>query len=415
MKKLLALALALTLLLSAGSALADFTLMSNKVEIDAALKAYAALYEAATGVKVEIITIGGGADYQGQLKAERASGHMPEITVIEGPATYEVWKETIIDLSDQPWVSDTDVAYYAPDGTVVGFPVAIEGYGLGYNADLLEKAGVDPAGLTNFAAVKAAFEKIDGMKAELGIDAVVSMAASVGTGMTWVTGLHNINVYLTGGLDYSDTSIIDLMLEGKVDDARFEAYARYVALLFEYAEKDVLLTGNYDAQAAAFASGKTVFIHQGNWLDPTLKTLEANFNIGYAPHAFLDEDTDGIFVAPPSWYIVHDGPNAEEAKAFLAAMAGTPEGHAYMVEEAGMVPAFKSVTLVPDGPLSKSMVGWASAGKIYNWQQYKMPDGFGMNTLGSIYELLASGALDQAQFIDMMKAAIATVPSLLAG
>jgi len=188
-----------------------------------------------------------------------------------------------------------------------------------------------------------------------------------------------------------------------------------VALLFEYAEKDVLLTGNYDAQAAAFASGKTVFIHQGNWLDPTLKTLGADFNIGYAPHAFLDEDTDGIFVAPPSWYIVHDGPNAEEAKAFLAAMAGTPEGHAYMVEEAGMVPAFKSVTLVPSGPLSKAMVGWSAAGKIYNWQQYKMPDGFGMNTLGPVYELLASGALDQAQFVDMMKAAIATVPSLLAG
>jgi len=296
----------------------------------------------------------------------------------------------------------------------VGFPVAIEGYGLGYNVELLSKAGIDPATLTNFAAIQAAFEKLDGMKEELGIDAVLAMLCSVATGQTWVTGLHNINVYLTGGLDYDDTSIIDLMLEGKVDEARFVDYARYVALLFQYSDQNVLLTGNYDAQAEAFASGKTVFIHQGNWLDPTLATLGADFAMGYAPHPFLDQDTDGIFMAPPSWYAVCEGPNAEDAKAFLATMASSADGHDYMVAKAGMVPAFKSVALQPDGPLSKALTEWSSVGKIYNWQQYKMPDGFGMNTLGPIYELLANGTIDQAQFVEMMKATIETIPALLA-
>ncbi len=418
MKKVLSIVLALTMVLSlalvAHAEGTTITYMNNKVEIDQQLKDYAAKYEAATGVKVVINTVGGGADYQGQIKAEKASGNMPDIFIIEGPATYEVWKDNISDLSDQPWVSDTDVAFKNPEGKVVGFPAAIEGYGLGYNAELLEKAGIDPATLTTIDAYKAAFEKLDGMKADLGIDAVVSMAASVTNGMTWVTGLHNINIYLTCGLAYDDTSIIDLMLEGKVDDARFQEYADYVGLLFQYSDKTVLLEGNYDAQAAAFANGKTVFIHQGNWLDPTLNTLGVSFDIGYAPHAFSKTATDGILVAPPSWLAVSNGPNAEAAKAFVASIAGTPEGHDYMVTQAGMVPAFKSVTLQPSGPLSKAMMQWASSGKIYNWQQYKMPDGFGMNTLGPIYELYANGTADQATFIQMMKDAIATIPSLLA-
>jgi raffinose/stachyose/melibiose transport system substrate-binding protein len=48
-------------------------------------------------------------------------------------------------MSDCAWVEDTDFAYVGDDGKIVGFPVAVEGFGLGYNADILEKAGIDPA------------------------------------------------------------------------------------------------------------------------------------------------------------------------------------------------------------------------------------------------------------------------------
>ena len=52
---------------------------------------------------------------------------------------------------------------------------------------------------------------------------------------------------------------------------------------------------------------------------------------------------------------------------------------------------------------------WFDAGKTYSWQQYKLPDGFGMQTLGPIYELLASGAVDVDGFEAMMKDAIAGI------
>jgi raffinose/stachyose/melibiose transport system substrate-binding protein len=390
----------------------EITVISNKIEIDEALKGYAAVYQKQTGVKVNIKSFGGETPYAPNLAAMFNSGAEPEIFVIEGKAGYEDAKRSgrISDLSAEPWVKDTDVAYIDPaDGKTIGFPVAVEGWGLGYNKALLSKAGIDPKTLVNVAAIKAAFEKIESQKSQLGIDAVVSMVA--GPGMTWVTGLHGFNAYLTLGLPYNDsTKYIDMLLKGQVDSARLLKYAEYYNMLFKYANKNTLLTGGYDQQLGDYAVGKTVFVHQGNWTDPTFKDLGITFEMGYVPHAFLDENTDGIFVGAPSWYLVNPkSKNAAEAKKFLTAMASTPEGYDYMVNKAGMVPAFKSCKLTPAGQLSKAVQEWSNQGKIYAWQQNEMPDGFGINTLGPIYHQMASGQIDPQGFVKLTTEAVKTI------
>jgi len=408
MKKLVALLLAAMMVLAATGALADIVICQNKVEITAALEEFAKVYEAKTGVPVKVITGGGSSDYNTVLKAEMQSGREPDIWVIEGPTGYELWADKIADQAGAEWTKYTAAAYMDGD-KVVGFPVAVEGYGLAYNADILAKAGIDPATLTNYDAYAAAFEKLDSMKAELGLDMVVSMVAGTTTGMTWVTGLHNFNVYLTVGNKRNDTTYIDQVLAGKVDAERFHQYCQYVALLFKYSDPDMLINGTQDSQLAAFANGKAAFYHQGNWMDPSLVQLNPSFEIAYAPHAFLHEDTDGILVNPPSWYVVNENGNKDEAIAFLNFLATSEEGADYMVNKAAMVPAFTNVTLAPTTPLSKSVMEWNAAGKTYDWQQYKLPDGFGMGTLGAIYELLASGAIDVDTFEAMMIDAIASI------
>jgi raffinose/stachyose/melibiose transport system substrate-binding protein len=390
----------------------EITLISNKIEIDAALKAYAAIYERQTGVRVNIRSFGGETPYAPNITAMFNAGTEPEIFVIEGKAGYEDAKRSgrIVDLSNEPWVKDTDVAYTDPEnGNVIGFPVAIEGWGLGYNKELLARAGIDPATLTNINAIKAAFERIDSMKSQLGIEAVVSMAA--GPGMTWVTGLHGVNAYLTLGLPYNySTKYLDMMLNGQVDNDRLTSFAEYYNMLFRFANRNTLLTGGYDQQLGDFAIGRTVFIHQGNWTDPTFQELGITFEMGYVPHAFLDETTEGIFVGAPSWYIVNArSRNIEEAKRFLAAMASTAEGHDYMVNKAGMVPAFKSVTYKPAGQFSMAVQNWAQDGKIYAWQQNEMPDGFGMNILGPIFSQMAAGQISAQEFVRLFTNAVASI------
>jgi len=219
---------------------------------------------------------------------------------------------------------------------------------LGYNAEILEDAGVNPDSLTSLAAYQTAFTAIETFYATNAMYddfAVVSMAA--GAGMTWVTGLHNFNGYLSAGLAYDDSSVIDNLNAGIADVTRLTAYADWVELLYTYADQTILLEGTYDTQVGKFAAGEAAFIHQGNWIDPNLMAYfnaevdpYDQFEMGYAPHA---------------------------------AATGTE---------------------------------WMAAEKIYAWWQNDMPSGFGMDTLGPIYTNFANGNLTKAEFILAVQAKI---------
>lgn len=404
-KMLLVLAVFLTASLAFGQT--KLTLAQGKVEIDKALKAYAADWGKANKANVNIKTVGGGGNDLGtELKAAYAAGDMPDIFVIAGPTDVAEWANILADLSGEKWVAQTSVAYRDDAGKVVGFPVAVEGWGMAYNADVLKKAGVDPAKLNNLAAYKAAFAKIDAQKEKLGLKSVVSMAASIE--MFWVTAHHNINSYLSNGLKFGDKSIANLALQGKLDTKRFAEYADWVDLLFQYSDKAVLTTGNYDAQVGAFASGKAAFLHQGNWVDPNLKDAKITFKAAFAPHGSSSSVTDGVFVNPPSWYVINkESKNVALAKKFLNDLVFTDAGQKFQVVDAGMIPAFANIKLQPTGPLSQSIQDWAAKGKIYSWNQYLLENDFRNSTLAPIYNQLANGSIDKAQFIDLFTKAIA--------
>nr|HPM73228.1 extracellular solute-binding protein [Spirochaetales bacterium] len=207
--------------------------------------------------------------------------------------------------------------------------------------------------------------------------------------------------------------VIDKALKGELDEARFTQYAKYLQLLFKYADQNILLNGSYDDQVGAFAQGKTAFLHQGNWVDPNLKQLGVTFTIGYAPHAFLDTEQKGLYLFAPSWYCVNSkSPNADAAKAFLTAMATTPEGHDYMVNKAGMIPAFKSVTLKPAGQLSQALMAANAKGGNYGVFFGMLPDGAGQNVFGPIFDLFAQNQKDLPRFISDMKKAVADLPKM---
>ncbi len=377
----------------------------NKVEIDAQLKAFAKKFQEDTGIEVIVKTCGGDScSLTTQMRADFNAGEAPDIFIIDGLEGYQTWSDYIDDLSGESWVSLTDLSFKV-DGKVVGFPVAIEGWGMGYNKNLLDKAGIDPASLTNYTAYKSAFEKLDSMKSELGIDSVVSMTA--GSGMYWVTGHHNVNSYLSNGLDRDDLSVVNAAASGQLDEKRYKEYAEWVKLLFDYSDQRVLRAGDYDAQVNAFANQKAVFIHQGNWIEPNLKNAGADFARAYAPHGSSYSDTDGIFISPPAWYVVNKEGNSAGAKKFLAYMAETEAGHDYMVNQILAVPAFKNVSLKPEAPLSVSLVEWANQGKTYAWNQYLLPGDFRDNVLGPLYDQFAKKEITLEEFISLSKEAYA--------
>ncbi len=117
-----------------------------KVEIAEPLAKLAAEYEKANpGVKIQIDTVGGGADYGAALMAKFNSGDKPDIFNNGGFSDLDKWIEHLEDLSAEPWVKDlVDVAKepMTKDGKLYGQPLNLEGYGFLYNKDLFAQAGI---------------------------------------------------------------------------------------------------------------------------------------------------------------------------------------------------------------------------------------------------------------------------------
>lgn len=380
--------------------------MNTKIEIDKPLKAFAEKYKEETGQEVIIESLGGGVDANGQLKNYYAAGNMPDIFAY-GPDAYNSFKDWLLDVSDMECFNDTDYGFTGEDGKYYGIPFAIEGYGITYNKEILDKAGVDPSQITNINALKEAFEKIDGMKEELGIEAVCSVAAESGQ-MYWATGNHLMGAYLAQGVERDDKTYIDQLLNGTIDEGRMGEFADFIKLLFDYSDQNVLISGTYDDQLALWAQGKTAFITQGNWIDPSLGDYEVTFECGIMPAAFSTEDTDGILAdAPTYWGIYNESENIEAAKAFLIALTTTEEGQKALVEDCGMVSPYTSCTLEPTTPLAQSIVPYIQEGKTYAWDWLYQPEGIALNATGAVFELYAKEQLDKEGFVDMMGTTIA--------
>ena len=414
MKKFLAVFLVLMMFvaLMPTAAFADgIRLFNGKIEIAEPLEHAAKAYEEATGKHVEVESLGGGVDLQATLKQYYQAGNMPEIFVFEGAPDLANWTGMVVDMSDQPWAADTDAGFVDESGALVGFPYTTEAIGLAYNKNILEKAGVDPASITGPESMKAAFEAIDAKKDELGITAVIGYCANA-TELYWSTGQHLFGQYLDAGLDRDDTTYFDLLMEGKLDQDRFTAFAEMVDLFNQYSDPALLVSGNYDLQVSGFAAGKYAFVTQGSWIGSSLTNqykdqyaAAGNFECGYVPYCFIEGIDTILTNAPSHWAVYKDG-NVAEAEEFLNWLAG-PDGQQIMVQEAGCVSPFKSCTVVANDPFAAPVSEYAAAGKTSAWHWMGQPSNLAQDVTGAIFQDFAMGLEDVQSFTEAMTDVIA--------
>ena len=375
-------------------------LVNGKIEVDSQLKELAKKYKEETGVDVQIESLGGGVDIQGTLKGYYQADNMPDIFVCGGATDFANWTGKLADLSDSKWVSDTDAAYTDDDGKVIGFPYTTEAIGLAYNADILEKAGIDPASITGPDSMKKAFETLDSKKSDLGLTAVVGYCAEA-TNLYWSTGNHLFGVYEDEGLKRDDTTYFDMLSkDGSIDTDRFNDYANMIALFNQYSDPDLLVSGTYDQQIQNFAAGKYAFVTQGSWIGATMTSDDkeqydaaGDFKVGMIPYAF-EEGQDTILTNSPSWWAVFQNDNTDAAKAFLEWCA--TEGQDILVNKAGFVSPFKSCSYVAADPFAQCISDYTKSGKTSGWHWLGNKEGLAQNALGVVYQDFASGNIKDA-------------------
>lgn len=373
--------------------------------IDEAFKNYAIAYEKETGINISIdVCQDTKCVVNDQLLLDVETATLPDIFEISNIEEYVEWKDLILPLDDAEWVKDTKFALTL-NNHVYGFPISIEGWGMVYNADLLNQAGIDPSQLTNYDAYVTAFNQINAKKTELGIDSVVAM--SVANDTEWLASDLSFNSLLSNGLPYGDLSEVNNLLQGNVDPVRMSEYTNWLKLLFSNVNYDLLTNGTYQKQLDAFAQKKTPFIYQGNWIDADLEKRGVDFDYGFAPIGSSTTDTDGIFVGASSWYVINkNSKNIDQAKQFLNDLVYTEKGNQFLIGDAGYVPAFSNITLSPQGILSNDIVDWNKANKIYSIDYRYFTSSYRSHALWPIYRDFATGKTNVSRFNEALTRAL---------
>ncbi|MGX6978894.1 ABC transporter substrate-binding protein [Vagococcus elongatus] len=335
-------------------------------------------------IDINMTTVGGGTDATAALQAKFSSGDEPAVFMLAGLSHAKAWSHTLYDLSDTNLTKkaiDGTLEGATYDGKVVGLPMNIEGYGWLVNKEIFEAAGVPIEKITSFADFKSAVETLDSKKDELGLKGVFGFSG----GETWVTGQFSAN-----------------FLAPEFNNSILETYSAE-ELKFEYADQmkeNIDLAIKYNAKPLEsmdystsveemFAGDKVAVIHQGNWIVPTLNSLDDTFakeKLGIVP-MYVESETEGKIVAGPAWYwCVNSNKSEKEIEAsieFINWMYTDEEAMTSIVDDFDFIPAYTNFSSddIKD-PLSKEIYRYLSDGKAVPWVHSSYPDGYGQNIIG---------------------------------
>ena len=386
-------------------------LLNFKPEAEEALKTIASAYKDKTGVEVKIVTAASGT-YQQTLQTEVAKSNPPTIFNINGPVGLVTWKDYALDLSGTEFVkalTDSSMALTDEDGVVYGSPLGVEGYGLIYNAAILNKyfamegakaTSVDE--IKGFAKLKEVVEDMQARKADLGIEgAFACTSLASGEDWRWQTHLANYPVFY----EFRDKGVTD---------------AKEIALTYSDNYKqifDLYLNNSTVAPSAAaaktvtdsmadFALGKCAFVQNGNWAWSQISEVEGNTvaegDIHFMPIyiGVNGEEKSGIALGTENYLAVNSqvSETAQKASIDFLTWLLTGEGAKMLVDNSVVsvspYPAFSELT--PADPLGKETAQFLANKELYpiNWVFQTFPSQEFKNQLGSHLAQYASGKED---------------------
>ena len=386
-------------------------LLNFKPEAEEALKTIASAYKDKTGVEVKIVTAASGT-YQQTLQTEVAKSNPPTIFNINGPVGLVTWKDYALDLSGTEFVkalTDTSMALTDENGVVYGSPLGIEGYGLIYNAAILNKyfalegakaTSVDE--IKGFAKLKEVVEDMQAKKADLGIEgAFACTSLASGEDWRWQTHLANYPVFY----EFRDKGVTDAK---EVDLTYSDNYKQIFDL---YLNNSTVAPSAAAAKTvtdsmADFALGKCAFVQNGNWAWSQISEVEGNTvaegDIHFMPIyiGVNGEEKSGIALGTENYLAVNSqvSETAQKASIDFLTWLLTGEGAKMLVDNSVVsvspYPAFSELT--PADPLGKETAQFLANKELYpiNWVFQTFPSQEFKNQLGSHLAQYASGKED---------------------
>lgn len=388
---------------SGSSADTTVDVFNIKVETKDQLEDLAKKYEEShEGVKINVTTVGGGQDANAALQSKFSSGDEPSVFLLGGLADVDKWGDSLADLTD------TELASKAIDGTldgatsegkVYGLPMNIEGYGFLINKDLFEKAGVDVDSIQSYSDFEKAVKTLDSKKDELDMKAVFGFSAKE----FWVVSQYSSH-FTSPEFDNDLQKVYDATT---IDFTYGDQFKEYTDLINKYNVQPILSLDYSTSVEEDFANDQVAIIHQGNWIIPTLNSLDPEFvenKLGILP-LYVTSETDGKIAAGAPWYWGVNKNKEEDvveaSKDFLEWMYTDEDAMKVITDEMEFIPAYTnfSADSLQDST-SQTIFDYVSEGKTVPWVHNQYPDGYSQTQFYPEFQKYLNGDIS---WDDLMK------------
>ena len=356
-----------------------------KPEIAEVFEEIAKTYKDEKGVNVKVVTAASGT-YEQTLKSEMAKSDAPTIFQINGPKGYANWKDYCKDLKNTKLydiLTDKSLAI-TNDGGVYGIPYVVEGYGIIYNADIMDKyfALEDKAVTINsteeinsFETFKAVVEDMTKLKDKLGIEGVFGATSlKSGEDWRWHTHLANIPIYNEFVENNTDLSGEET---AKIAFKHAENFKNIFDLYINNSTTDKKLLGSKSVadSMAEFALGKCAMIQNGNWAWSQINNVEGNTvkeeDIKFLPiyTGTKSDATQGLCIGTEIFICINKNASEEKQKLaedFLYWLYSSDTGKKFVTEKLDFIAPFNTFTEneVPNDPLAKEIIRWMNKDNV---------------------------------------------------
>lgn len=288
-----------------------------------------------------------------------ASGETVTIAMMGPDQLLNKHKDFGIDLTSEKWNEETSYGIKDESGKVIGFPFAIEGFGLVYNKKVVEKATggtFDPFSINTRDKLK---ELLDKIKAS-GVQYPVAYQTEA-----WSVSNHYSTQFLNQAAD--PNTVIAQLKEGKLDLANNAEWNGYYDTMDLLASADYNKYGErplgkyYDDAHLTVGKGESAILFNGNWAFDSLKAV-AGDSFGFIPVP-VDNNPDNplnnkIEAGPTQSLVINKKATPaqqEAAKKFLNWIVYDKAGQDFLVNKSQVISAFKNNSNKVTNPLGAAI------------------------------------------------------------
>ncbi|MBF9016545.1 MULTISPECIES: ABC transporter substrate-binding protein [unclassified Oceanispirochaeta] len=372
----------------------DVSLLTSSAKFKEAYRAIALKMEQEEGLQIDIQVIPDD-QYQNLIQIKLTSNEVPDVLMQNAPEQYFAMKakETMVDLSDQPWVSKMLNPGMVTDkeGKVWAMPQESGSFfgACYYNMDLLDELGIeDPAPKT--------FNEFVDLLKEIKIADTNVVPLYMNHRDSWTTQIFMTAGYSIALGDDGPTVYGDIMENKRKfsDVPEFKAVLKqFKTLIDEKLVNQDHLSAGYDDGLAAVASGKSAMVYNGEWVISGLEAEGAR--IGAFPIPWTDNDLMSTGAYVQGFFIPNKANNIEGALKFLELYSSSEYMDIYYDENPGF-PAFKNVNGGDVNPELMAMVNkyMENNATVYQMNDFMAPLSALWGELWGAYVEYAAGNMD---------------------